>query len=208
MVPNYLCDNIKILMMKKNVSTSQLARDTQLPLTSIKKIRNGTNLNPTIATLLPIAQYFEISIEDLFTENKENKNTLTPNQIPIISWEESLLWPHVSTKKYATIPCEAQLNETAFVLRVESDGWGIFSNGNLLLIDTSLNPSHNDYAIVHKKGMLRPTLKKILIEDEKIFLQSISISNNFDIRTSEHRIIGIAVEYRQVLKQKPISILK
>ncbi len=191
--------------MENNISASKLARDTLLPLTSIKKIRNGTNSNPTIATLLPIAQYFEISIEELVTAKKASWNTLTSHQLPIISWEESLMWPQDSTNKYPTPPCEPQLSETAFALRIDSDGWGLFSKGSLLLINPSLSHSHNDYAIVHKKGMQRPTLQKMLIEEEKTFLQSVCISNNLQALTSEHRIIGIVLEYRQTLKTSTIT---
>ena len=60
-----LCENLNFLMTKNVLNASELARSTGLPASTIKKIRNHDNPNPTLATLRPLAQYFSISLSQL-----------------------------------------------------------------------------------------------------------------------------------------------
>ena len=40
-----------------------------VPLSTIKNIRTGVNVNPTIETLIPLANYFNVSLDDIVQDN-------------------------------------------------------------------------------------------------------------------------------------------
>ncbi|MBV9576414.1 MAG: helix-turn-helix transcriptional regulator, partial [Gammaproteobacteria bacterium] len=62
---NQLSANLIALMDYHRIGGAQLARTTNIPLSTIKNIRKGTNINPTIETLIPLARYFDISLEEI-----------------------------------------------------------------------------------------------------------------------------------------------
>lgn len=205
-----LCNNLNFLMVEKDISASSLARETNLPLSSIKKIRNGSTPNPTIATLLPIARYFNVALEEMLDNDllahkikwqEKKRGPVSLAHLPVIAWEEVLSWPDVPTIKRHIILSEMKLSSFSFVLRVNGEDLGLFSNGGLLLMDPEATPSHRDYVLVHKKEMTFPYLKRLLIEGDKKFIQSVSIEKNIDVFTDEFNILGVLIEYRQTIKR-------
>lgn len=65
MLSNKISKNIRHLRLEKNYSLEKLARLADLSLNTIVKIEGGTNKNPTIKTLVKIADAFEININRL-----------------------------------------------------------------------------------------------------------------------------------------------
>jgi len=207
-----LSHNLNFLMEEKGISASNLARAINLPLSSIKKIRNGSTPNPTIATIWPIANYFNVSIEEMIFKNllvqkiklqKTSINNLVSINLPVISWEEAVLWPDIQITKRHIVVTEIKFSQHAFALRIKEEV-GRFLSGGLLLIEPEFIPSHQDYIIAYKIGVTTPTLKRVLIDGEKKFIQSLVVENNVEIYTDEIKILGVLVEYRQSIKHKPI----
>src|SRR5580692_3272249 len=90
-----LSDNLNLLMARARLSSSELARQLGIPATTIKRIRNNEQANPTITTLIPIAQYFSISLDQLigdesFCTTGEMRPLDELHQIPMLSWHECL----------------------------------------------------------------------------------------------------------------------
>ena len=52
-------------MVEVHISADELARRTGIPASTIKKIRNNNSPNPTLNTLLPLAEYFAVSLGQL-----------------------------------------------------------------------------------------------------------------------------------------------
>ncbi len=210
---NTLCSNLNFLMKEKEISASCLARHVNIPLSSIKKIRNGSTPNPTVATLLPIARFFNVTVEEIVDINligckislqKRNVNISSPAQIPIIRWEEVISWPDVPVVKRDTIFSEISFSPFAFALYVDREDFGVFASGSLLLIEPQLIPSHRDYILMYDGGMQIPHLRRILIDGEKIFIQSLLIENNVTAYEDNIKNLGVVVEHRHMIKRKPI----
>lgn len=64
-VSNKIAENIKSLRNTKGYSLEKVARLAGLSLNTIVKIENGTNKNPTIDTLIKIAEALNINVNDL-----------------------------------------------------------------------------------------------------------------------------------------------
>jgi len=60
-----IADNLKRLRDKKGYSLEKVARLSDLSLNTIVKIENGVNQNPTIETLIKIANAMEVEVDDL-----------------------------------------------------------------------------------------------------------------------------------------------
>ncbi len=88
-----LSDNLNLLMARSRLNSSELARLTGLPATTIKRIRNNEHSNPTISTLLPIAKQFSITLSELVAcellSDIQNKASVEAHSFPA-QWDPKL----------------------------------------------------------------------------------------------------------------------
>ncbi len=200
-----LSQNLNILMKRARVTTNVLARQTNIPASTIKKLRNSSNINPTLSTLIPIANYFSLSIERILHDDFSMNSTLSITKpdvyhLPIITWEESIHWPHKKqASKYKEIITEYRFSELAFALRIENNEYMPFPCHSILFIEPSMQPLNNDFVLTYINEQT-PTLKQFLQEDGGTWLKSLKISNHIMPIKEDSRILGVVVEYRHFLK--------
>lgn len=60
-----LSENIKKLRKKKELSQDKLTKMADITLTTLVKLESGANDNPTIKTLMKIADALEVSLDEL-----------------------------------------------------------------------------------------------------------------------------------------------
>src|SRR5688572_5176031 len=202
-----LSDNLNQLMSDRRISADELGRRTNLPASTIKKIRNRYNPNPTLTTLLPLAKFFEISLSQLVGDEPlplgKSQDLLRKghfNYLPLLSWEEAIDWPNVSRQSFPLIKTESHLSQNAYALSVLEEDWENLAKDTTLIIDPLLAPHHRDFVIVHKKDQPLPSLKQALFDEEVLYLRSIIAGYHTTKKTSEHRLLGVVVEYKKHLR--------
>src|SRR5580704_4784010 len=118
-----LSDNLNTLMARSRINSSELARLTGLPATTIKRIRNNEQSNPTVSTLLPIAKYFSMTISELLACEGGFIGNISPKVcglklIPLLSWRECAQFASLDyTKINQTVPIEKNVSDRSFSLR-------------------------------------------------------------------------------------------
>lgn len=196
------------LMRLKGSNMSQIHKDTGVPLTTITRLIHSTNPNPTISSLLPIAKYFGVTLNQLMgldplnLNNSSNGNpgakTLRPwLHIPLISWEEAAHWldgPPCSMAEHITSDCE--LSRHAFALKVAETNWEGFFMGSILIIDPEVTPEHGDYVVVLKESQTKTSLKQLLKDDDKLYLRPISKDYQTQLMDPSYQIKGVMVQTR------------
>jgi len=204
-----LCDNLNLLMSEAHISADELSRRIGIPPSTIKKIRNRYNPNPTLTTLLPLAQYFNITLgqlvgDELLPDKRIRGSYKQPiasqSHIPIISWQEVLAWPASKTSQPKTIVTGYKYDENVYALIVEDDDWENLSKGTALIIDPSIKPEHRDFIIIYKHGQILPSLKQLLHDEEHSYLKPVINGYSIIPLASDHRILGVVVEYKKQLK--------
>lgn len=60
-----IANNLKKIRAEKGYSLEKVARLADLSLSTVVKIEDGTNQNPTIDTLSKIAKALEVGVDDL-----------------------------------------------------------------------------------------------------------------------------------------------
>ncbi len=66
-----LAENIKKFRKKKEISQDRLTKMADITLTTLVKLESGANDNPTINTLVKIADALEVSLDELVGRNKK-----------------------------------------------------------------------------------------------------------------------------------------
>ncbi|MFN7095993.1 MAG: helix-turn-helix domain-containing protein [Gammaproteobacteria bacterium] len=155
--PEKLGANLTLLMQENKVSVMQLHRNTNVPLTTIKRMMRSTpDTNPTVSSLLPIAEFFDITIDQLLglvVLNSDNaigahiENKTFWVKVPILTWEEVVNWPEIDYNANRTVLTDIEISQSAFALIVEDD-WQLFPKGTTLIFDPEKKPKHHNYILV------------------------------------------------------------
>lgn len=211
-----LKSNLNLLMTEARLNAEELSRRIGLPASTIKKIRNNNEPNPTLSTLIPLAKYFSLTISQLigdepFPESripgtyKVNPHTLI--HVPLISWEEAVNWPIENSTDRPTITTENNYSKNAYALIVEEDYWENLSKDTVLLVDPALQAEHRDFIIVYRSDHKVPTLKQVLFDEGHMYLKPVTQQYNIAILTPEHRILGVVVEYKKLLRKHLLELI-
>lgn len=58
-------DKLKLTLKERNISVNKLAKEADIPVSNIYKILDKKNLNPGVYTVKRIAEYLNVTIEEL-----------------------------------------------------------------------------------------------------------------------------------------------
>lgn len=197
-----LSNNLNILMAKARLTSNELARKINIPATTIKRIRNNEQANPTITTLLPIAKYFSISLDQLIgnrpliaPQPTQNKNKL--NEIPLLSWQECIHYDCIKVAEHPhTISIEKNLSEKAFGLVNEHHDLEFFPNGAILIVEPTHKPKNGDFVIVTNQKQNLVSVRKYISEIDQIYLKPLIKGIEICALTTEYRILGVIIQYK------------
>lgn len=198
---------LKKLMALHKINMTQLNKSTDVPLTTLNRILSGKNINPTITSLLPLAEFFNITLNQLMgidplnldaSSNIPIKKTDAWIYIPLINWEQALEWPKNNLDKTAfdSISTDIDLSANAFALRIEELNWEGFFSGSILITDPDIKPEHSDYVVTVKKGQAKASLKQILIDDGCKYLRPLNKEYQTQVMDSSYSIVGTVAQIR------------
>lgn len=191
---NYLAYNLKLLLKLNNLSGNDLSNITRVPPATIHKVRSGVITNPTIDTLLPLANYFKITLEDFLHTKLTGTQDLTAiantSRIPLIELKNADNITSENIIRY--IGSDYQAREKAFFISIPNDGM-FFAKDSLLLVDKSEAAKSHDYVIVKNRKSTLVSVKKIIFDD-KYYLASIVTGLETQLYDyNEYIVIGVVV---------------
>lgn len=202
----HLSDNLNILMAKARLSSSELARHIGIPATTIKRIRNNEQSNPTITTLMPIAKYFSVSLNELIgdksLEVRNEPHSMTQiRKIPLLSWSECIHSQLLDYNKCSQhIFTERQVSNKAFALKTGDHELEFFRQNSILIIEPDVNLETNNFVIVANIEYNIASIRKYLIEIDQIYLKPLTKGLATAILTDNYKILGVIVQCKMELK--------
>ena len=173
-------DTFQRLIKIHKISMHELSRQTEIPISTIQRLKSDQKCNPTISSLIPIAQYFNVSLDGLVgneqPKTKTSKSTSNQQLIPLITWRDVIPWlkskkPKVKPETF--IPYDGTLSDKSLALKVFTDAWNGFQKDMILVIDPDRHPKSKNYVIVQKKNVNEVNLKKFLFYEGNYYLASV-----------------------------------
>lgn len=194
---NNLSDTLNLLMAQARINSSELARATGLPATTIKRMRNHEQCNPTISTLTPIAKFFAVTIHQLISGTSIQANT-SINRIPLFTFAdaEKIKQGLSSTLSMAT---EKSLSPGSYGLTLEQ-ALDPFPRNAILVIDRARLPSSLDYVLVSKNTSNTLAIKRYVLEADQAYLLSLVPGVSTVPHTTDYDCLGVIVQYQCDLK--------
>lgn len=166
--------NLEYLLNLYSINILDLSKEMDVSYATTYKLVNGLS-NPTLETLLKVSSALKISVSQLIGELPLENNTNKVQVIPLISWDNitSFLNGNNNIIQCITISSKAYCSNKAFALLANAFVEQIFDSGTTLVFDVfkgDIKELHNKYTLISQESS-NPTLKKIHIEEDKIYIQ-------------------------------------
>lgn len=187
------------------LTPAALARKLGIPTNKITRILNGDVTDPKASTLLQIANYFDITIEQLLglapIVREGTSQGLTATQaLPIFELSQ----PEKMTKEwYRWVP-----NDIAgdyFTLALDTDLYEpTFQQNSLLIINRDVAPDDRSYILIKKNDNSHHNLiKKYVQEGDQSYLYPINPKLPVEIFDKKlYTVVGVILEVHQKLRTK------
>lgn len=165
--------NLKQLLTLAKLSENELSRRTGVPQQVINRILSGKNLNPKIATLMPLADYFSISISQLLGDIEsigDIKLSIHHSgwiELPLIKWSIIGTKPIIQLISDANkkIVIDIHNQGTLFATKMVDDSMEPkFSQDTLLIFDSQKQVSDKDFALIYSAQDQEHVLRQIFIK--------------------------------------------
>ncbi|MFI4955509.1 MAG: S24 family peptidase [Gammaproteobacteria bacterium] len=201
---------LRTLMEQARLTEAELARQVNLPQTTINRLLLGGTRDPRANTLKPIADYFGITIGQLCGFEPLSTNhiagTLNPTQrkvwqvVPIIEWEQVKSWKFLNKKLTPLnhphwITTERPISTETFALYSLSFMEPRFRKGSILIVDPKAEYKDGHFVVVAVEGVT-PTVRRVIIEGDDIWLKGFDQTHQPIKLTKKQIIYGVIIESR------------
>jgi SOS-response transcriptional repressor LexA len=202
-----LNNRLEQLIKERGINTHQLHKHTGIPLSTLHRLRLNKENNPTLASVVPIAKYFKVTVDQLIGINPLEKDNAIADgiKVPIIAWKNAL-----KCKKYkseqafsSVLVTDISLSDECYALLIKKHQnlqWTNLPASSLLIIDTKLEPNNRDFIIAKEKNLFLPQLYQILIFEAKHYLKTSDSKSEIIPFTNNYKTLGIVVQIRMNYK--------
>jgi len=201
-----LAQTLTNLIDRENKLTpAALARALGIPTNKITRILNGDVTDPKASTLLQIASYFGISIEQLLgldsiVREGEYEQQAATQMLAIYEFSK----PDQVTKEWYRWAYN-EIDGEYYVLAIDTDLYEpTFPQNSLLIVNPDIIPEDRSYVVV--KGADSPqycSIKKYVLEGDQIYLYPINPKLPIEVFDKKlHVIAGVILEVHQKLRSK------
>lgn len=208
---------LKKLLFQKDIRAADLCREIDVPAPTIHRLITGKSTRPYKSSLKPIADYFDVSIEQLIGEEPlpadldqaepTKKRVLSSHaikQVPIVPWEQLLT--KLPEKKEGvekeTIPFLGHISEKGFAtIMPDSSMEPVFSRGSLLIFDPCKQPKDRSFVLTELHESKIPVFRQLLVDLDHQYLKPLNPDlNAFKMRLLDNNdtIRATLVEARRI----------
>lgn len=197
--------NIINLLKKKGINETTLAKKLNIPYNTIHRIITCTTSDPRLSTLRQIADYFDVSIDDLITDevcSNNLKQNMPQEKIPLLTWDmlsdidfhKKIISLHNS--KWVTAPPMIDIKQENLIFALESTKsmQARFPLGTTFIINHDEKPIDGDIILVKFNTSRSSSLRELVTDPPRWQLLPITPgSESIYFDENEHLIIGVVI---------------
>ncbi len=177
---------LKRLMFHRGIRTTELARRIGLKQPTVHRIVEGVSPTPHQSSLVPLAEFFGITVEQLRGEEPLpwtlydtwglHGQDMAP--VPVITWEDAVSWPQNPNQdqaRHEPILMPRPVNENVFALVMEDSSMSPqFPKGTVLVIDPKKSYKDRSYVLIKMKDHTRAVFRQLLLDARQYYLKCLS----------------------------------
>jgi SOS-response transcriptional repressor LexA len=177
---------LKRLMFHRGIRTTELARRIGLKQPTVHRIVEGVSPMPHLSSLVPLAEFFGITVDQLRGEEPLPWNQYDTwglhgqdmAAVPVISWEEAMHWPESPDKprtRHDPILMPRPVNDNVFALVMEDSSMTPqFPKGTILVIDPARPYRDRSYVLLKMTDHNRAVFRQLLLDARQFYLKCLS----------------------------------
>lgn len=209
MKKTFISKVLRLLMFQKNITVSQLARETQLPQQTLQRLVAGTSKNPHEKTINALADFFDLTIEQLKGESvlpTDFNNSLTETahpqikQIPILAWENIEKFLSTASASNEFILVNSKLPDNTFALIMNDSSMEPYiPEGSTLIFSPEKQPKDREFVLAKLAQHNAILFRQILVDGNQQYLKPMNPDlNKFSMRMlgKKDKWLATLVEYR------------
>jgi transcriptional regulator with XRE-family HTH domain len=209
-------ENLLFLTKKYNISEAELCRKAHLPQATVNRLLKGTTDDPRASTLKAIANFFNITVDQLLSNQLLKESTFDTTRLPIydMNQDSSIFnniinksttpWGSILAKKEEEfLEVEPSISDGCVVFKVNGDSmWPQFIEGIFVIIDTSASPQHRDFVMYLLADSKQIVLRQYIEEGEDRILKPLNFAyKSIQIKTTDvliGKVIQAKSDFRKV----------
>lgn len=180
---NYIGENLKHLLKQEGISENEFSRRVGLTQQVVNRIISGSNKNPKIDTLLPIANYFNIPLHEIIETHiadSDKKVFYEAYKIPYIEFRDILNRgieaALLAASKYVSVDMNEKNNYFATSMYDDSME-PKFPKGTILVFEKTKNIVSGDFCLL-KGDNNHYMFRQIIISSiDKKFIKCLNPNN-------------------------------
>lgn len=208
---------LKKLLFDRDMKPVELARAVDMPVPTVHRLVTGKSTRPYQSSLEALAEYFEITQEQLLGEKPlPGEETNAPpailkknqqpsenyiKQIPLVPWDKITNFDKLENS-YDKIPCLGTISDQGFALIMPDSSMSpIFAKGNILIFDPAKAPIDRSFVLVKLAENNALVFRQMLVDVDYKYLKPLNPDlNAFKMRllNESDQILGVLVESRQI----------
>lgn len=198
--------NLDFLLTAKKLTSKDLSDATRIPLPTINRLRSDPDTNPTLGSLTPICQFFNVTLGQLvglesLSLNNVDENTIQKlNTVPILSWQSV---PQFIENTHPNIPeviyTELQNTASMYALKIDANNWPIFEYNSIIFIARDKLPENGDYVVVYSTNDKLVGIKQFITDIDGIYLKSLNADTPSIKLTKQYKIAGVIIQVKRNL---------
>jgi SOS-response transcriptional repressor LexA len=198
-----IINNLQQLMFSRRLNEAELSRQTGIAQATLHKIFSGKTADPRISTLKLLADFFGITLDDLYLKDiLDKKRTAQHGQsVPIISWADCINSANPIAKLTPTswekwIVIEQTNNEYIYALASKPSMEPRFPRGTILIVNPKALSMDGDLVVVQYPDTNEAALRELSIDGPNKLLLPLNVNSVPDKLENNIKIIGTIIQSR------------
>src|SRR3990167_2484645 len=184
-----LAHNLNNLMSDKDIDTKQLSVLTGVSISLLNALKRGDG-NPTLSTLIALANFFDVSIDSLILSDARKRGTVAI--IPVYDMQVAHeINKHIAIKNIY-LKIEEDKNISHYAIQLDNSSlMPFFDKGSIFLISTYHQYADGDIVLVRINNEF-DVFRKVFIKNKGMLFQHISL--DADLHSyDDYKIIGFVL---------------
>lgn len=199
--PLSIKDILQDLVNSAGISEAELARKINIPTATLNKLKTGRITDPRSSTLMTIANYFGLSIDQLLGHSPIEKSfSKSSMHVPLLE-NDQILSTDISQLNYANYNSWVSFDATnefhnhkMFAINIEGDAMSpYFETNTAIIIDCDRPAKNQNFVLAYIAASSELLVRQILIDGNSKVLKPMNAMFNPILLNENDHVVGVVV---------------
>lgn len=191
---------LRDLLSSRGLSTSEVARLTSVPQSTLHRIIHGEHKRPHKKTIAALAKFFGISENELCGLEPFGQVQHQVSRLPILTCQQASQWPKIQEQKFEYVVTDKKLSGIAFALKMPDESMEpMISKNSILIVDPDKEPEYRSIVAIKLHKFEDIVIRQLIRDANNCYIRP--LSQDFDhfemvLLTAADTIKGTVIEAR------------